>query len=283
MVRHMGHRTMKSIISKGTKTRALLLGGVLALGAGGTYAVAHAQGRPTPKDPASMAEFHGTVTQYGLNPRGDVDGLILADGTEVLFPPHMGREVQAVVHPGDAVTLRGERTGTVIRAGSVAASSGGAAVVDRGPPPGGPKPGPKDAQANAQPNGQAAAPANGPANAPPRQAMEASGVVKMQLHGPRGDVNGVLLTDGTLVRMPPKEAERLADALKPGQTVAVRGEGVAGPNGKVVGARAFGPSADKLTELAMPAPKPPGGPGGPAGAPGGPAGTQPQPAAPKAG
>ena len=232
---------MKTIDLKGTKTRALLLGGVLIVGAGSAFAVA--QVRHAPRDPASMPEFRGTVVQYDLTPRGDVDGLILADGTEVHFPPHMGRDVQAAVRPGDAVTIRGEKSGPVLRAGSVAAS-GGAPITDRGPPAGGPRPGGK------------------PGDAPAMQAMEEVGTVKMALHGPRGDLNGVLLHSGTIVHLPPKEAARLADALKPGQAVAVRGEGVAGPAGRAIGARSFGPSMDKLVQLEASQP-PKGKPGVP--------------------
>ena len=228
---------MASIDFKNWKTRSLLLCGVLILGAGGTFAVAHAQ--HTPRDPATLPELRGTVAQYDLTPRGDVDGLIMTDGTEVHFPPHLGSQVQAAVHPGDAVIIRGERDGPVVRAGSIA-PTGGAPIVDLGPPPGGP---------------------HKPGDGPARQAMEATGIVKMQLHGPRGDLNGVLLQDGTIVHLPPKEAARLVDTLKPDQTIAVRGEGVAGPAGRSIGARQFGPSMDKLAQLALPPPPPPPGPG----------------------
>jgi hypothetical protein len=37
------------------------------------------------------------------------------------------------------------------------------------------------------------------------------------LHDRRGTLNGVLLEDGTIVRMPPPEAERLAANLAVGQ------------------------------------------------------------------
>ena len=59
--------------------------------------------------PAPGASFYGhsspvaqgTVGQYLLNPHGEVDGLLLSDGTQVHFPPHMGDELVAAVKPQD--------------------------------------------------------------------------------------------------------------------------------------------------------------------------------------
>ena len=45
----------------------------------------------------------GTVSRYTLTPRGDVDGLILADGTEVHFPPHLSTQLVYAIKPGDAL------------------------------------------------------------------------------------------------------------------------------------------------------------------------------------
>jgi hypothetical protein len=45
----------------------------------------------------------GTVKQYTLTPRGDVDGLILNDGTEVKLPPHLTSQIVFAIRPGDAV------------------------------------------------------------------------------------------------------------------------------------------------------------------------------------
>jgi len=88
----------------------------------------------------------------------------------------------------------------------------------------------------------------------PGEAIEATGVVKEVLHAPRGEVNGVLLADGTIVRLPPPEATRMADALAVGKTVFVRGSGYAGALGKVVAAREIGPDATHLTAVRGPHP-----------------------------
>lgn len=87
-----------------------------------------------------------------------------------------------------------------------------------------------------------------------------SGKVAAALHGMRGELNGAVLENGTVLRMPPPEAERLQSFLQQGQTVAVRGVNSVTPLGTVVDVRAIGASPDQLTELAAPPPR--GGPKG---------------------
>lgn len=247
---------------------ALLATGLLTAGGMGA---AFAQ-RATLYDPAQLPAIKGKVTQYDLTPRGDVDGLLLDDGTQVHFPPHLGTEIVAVIKPGDAVTVHGlkARALPLVQAMSVTADASGKTVQDDGPPggphgmrpPGGPGgPGPM----GHGPGGPGGPGPMGHGLMGRGEPMTAQGTVKAALYGPRGDVNGVLLDNGTIVRLPPPEAARLGDQLKAGQTVAVRGHGFSNNLGTVVMARAIGPSADKLTEL-----KPPPGPGPDARGPGAP-------------
>jgi hypothetical protein len=77
-------------------------------------------------------------------------------------------------------------------------------------------------------------------------------VVKEVLHTPHGDVGGALLQDGTVVRLPPPAAKKLASLLVVGQPIAVRGMGVSNALGKSVFAMEAGPSMDKLTRVEMP-------------------------------
>ncbi|MGI4950891.1 MAG: hypothetical protein ACRYGM_03735 [Janthinobacterium lividum] len=242
-----------------SRKKTLLLGGILLVAAGAAGTVAIAQRAPGRLDPSTLAEFHGKVTQYEVTPRGDVDGLILADGTEVHFPPHLGTQVTAIVQPGADVTLRAEKNGTVLRAALVKDDASGKSVVDRGPPAPGTGAG-LDGGPGRDP-GRGPGRDRGPAELrAPGQALQSEGVVKMQLHGPRGEMNGVLLQDGTMVHLPPREASRLASQLQPGRAVAVRGDGFEGAVGRSINAREFGPSMDKLAQLDNPAPRGPAGP-----------------------
>jgi hypothetical protein len=74
----------------------------------------------------------------------------------------------------------------------------------------------------------------------------------MTLHGPRGDVDGALLEDGTVLRLPPAEANRFASLLQPGQALVAEGDGFANALGKVFEVRQIGPSRDQLSLVAEP-------------------------------
>src|SRR6266851_2380198 len=188
-------------------------------------------------DPQQLPMLQGKVAQYSLTPRGEVDGLILEDGTEIRLPPHLGVQLVVAIKPGDRVTVHGlkAREIAMVQAISVTNDATGATVTDDGP--GGPR-GPRDRG----------------------QPLSAQGHIKTQLHGPRGDLNGVLLEDGTIVRLPPDEADRLAAQLAPGQPLYVEGDGVAGPLGRVIAAQQIGPSQSQLAQVQGP-PPPPRGPG----------------------
>jgi hypothetical protein len=225
----------------------MLLGSALLAGSLGA-AVAQS---PATYDPDQLPAIQGKVAQYSLTPRGDVDGLILADGTEVHLPPHLGTQLVFAVRPGDTVTIRGLRARAIplVQAMSISNDATGNTVTDNGPNDPG------------RPGGV-------------EQTLTAQGHIKAQLHGPRGELNGALLEDGTIVRLPPPEAERLALELAPGAPLYVQGDGVAGPLGRVIEARSIGPNSTKLAEVAVPLPPglgwrsaPPPPPGGPAMAP----------------
>jgi hypothetical protein len=179
----------------------------------------------------------GTVSRYTLTPRGDVDGLILADGTEIHFPPHLSTQLVYAIKPGDAVTVRGLKalSAPLIAAIAITNDATGATVVDRGPGAG-PGPGPREA----------------------RQTMSLQGRGRMSLHGPRGELNGAMLEDGTILRLPPPQAERLAAMLTPGQTVVVQGDGLTTAMGRVVEVQAIGRSQTELNFVQRPGPPPRG-------------------------
>jgi hypothetical protein len=177
-----------------------------------------AQQAPAPP-PGDATEVKGKVAQYSLTPRGAVDGLILADGTEVHLPPHSSTQIVFAVRPGDAVTIVGRKTtaNPVVTAVSVTNDASGA-VVETGSP------------------------------GPPKQ-LDDESRVKLQLHDPDGHLNGVLLKDGAIVRMPPPDAEQDAAGLAVGQSLYVSGDALSGPLGKVIAAREIGPAKTKLIKV----------------------------------
>jgi hypothetical protein len=205
------------------RARHILLAATLLAGTAGAAVLAQ---EIATYDPRQLPAIQGKVAQYSLTPRGDVDGLILEDGTEVHVPPHLGIQLVFAVKPGDQVTVHGlkARSIAMVQAMSVTNDATDGTVTDNGP------------------NG-----ARGPRE--PSQQLSAQGRIKAQLHGPQGDLNGVLLEDRTIVRLPPPEAQRFAAKLAPGQMLYVDGEGIAGPLGKVIAARLIGPSQAQLAEI----------------------------------
>jgi hypothetical protein len=178
--------------------------------------------------------------------------LVLADGTEVKMAPHLSTELAFSVKPGDRVVVYGLHAAALplIEASAITDEADGRTVVDNGPPA--PPPGPPPPRPGPPPPPEQAA---GPQ--PPLPGLsEVSGRVRMLLHGPRAEINGALLADNTILRLPPPEADRLAALLQPGQTVVAEGVLLSNNLGKVLDARQLGPSREQLSSL--PAPPGPG-------------------------
>lgn len=201
-------------------------------------------------DPAQLPGFDGQVQQFTLSPRGDIDGLILKDGTEVKTPPHLSTAIAYAVKPGDKVTIHGLRAAALplVQATAITDHASGRTIVDTGPAP--------------RPPGVAAPPepnADG--------VVELQGAVRMSLHGARGEINGLLLQDGTVLRFPPDAAANMANLLQPGKNVVAEGAQVMSPVGKVMQVNAIGTSRADLVPVAGPAGPGPGprGPGRPRG------------------
>jgi hypothetical protein len=58
-------------------------------------------------NPDQLPVLRGRVQQFTLTPRGDIDGLILTNGTEVDTPPYLSTEIAYAIKPGDMVTIHG--------------------------------------------------------------------------------------------------------------------------------------------------------------------------------
>lgn len=215
-----------------SRWKAVLLAGSAMIALGGA-AIAQTQPQPAAAPPAAppavappalgetpvynpdqLPMQRGQVQQFTLTPRGDIDGLILTDGTEVVLPPHLSTQLAYSIKPGDAVVIHGLHAAALplIRAVSITDDVSGRTVVDNGPPAPGPGAAPPPP----------AGPDAGP-SAPIPGLTEVQGRVRMVLHGPRGDVNGALLEDGTILRLPPPEADRFASLLQPGQSLVAEG------------------------------------------------------------
>ena len=177
----------------------ILLSALCAVTALGVGAAAYSQPAGQTWNSSQLPATNGTVRQYTLTPRGDVDGLILTDGTEVKVPPHLTGQIVYSIHPGDAVMIRGLRARALplVQAEWIRTAANARTVVDNGPP--------------------------GPAGGGPETTL--SSRVLATLHGARGEVNGALLDNGVVLRLPPPEADRMQSLLQPGTSSPSAGRG----------------------------------------------------------
>lgn len=190
---------------------------------------------PPPPAAQAQATVSGKVARWLLNPNGEVDGLLLADGTQVKTAPHLSPALLQAVKLQDTVQVSGRRgeQGPVLRAETLRNTANGRSVTDE-PPALGSVPAPRP-------------PADGALTA-----MNASGRIGTLLYTGRGDVNGVLLQDGTIVRFAPHAGAALAEQLKPGASFYARGYGTRNALGQAFEATAIGSSADNAREVFAP-------------------------------
>ncbi len=198
--------------------------------------------KPMPKGPgarsrddaATAAVINGRVERWLVNPNGEVDGLLLADGTQVGFSPRLSADAQSALKVGDNVEVSGRRAANapVIRASSLKATGSGRIVAIQPPVPGEAKPAPR-----------------APRDPGALTAINASGRVARILYTGRGDANGVLLDSGTIVRFPPHVGAAYASTLQPGSTLQARGWGTRNANGTSIEATAMGGSTETMREL----------------------------------
>ena len=198
-------------------------------------APAHAVPPPPAAPPAPGAATdapqvaQGVVQRMLMNPYGELDGLRLADGTVVKFPPHLSAALTAAAKPGDAVRIIGrvESPGTV-KADAIVNTTNGQTVYDQPPAVGVGRPLPPHLRAQAL------------------RPQQVEGKVDAVLTGPRGEANGVILTDGSIVRFPP---DSLRVPVQPGAPFAADGVGTRNDVGVSIEALSLGTTLSSLQPL----------------------------------
>jgi hypothetical protein len=188
-------------------------------------------------DPDCLPEVQGTVERFLLNPHGEIDGFVMSNETRaavlVHTPPHMESELIRHVKAGEVVTVHGVRPRKADLIAAVAvATSDGARIVDQGPD-----------HDREHPKLE-------------KKKMAAEGTVRLSLFGPKGELRGALLADGTVIRLGPKEAEQVAGLLAPNAVIAVKGDGFETRHSRVVHAKEIGSSGGDLRPIKDAKPKP---------------------------
>lgn len=197
-------------------------------------------GGPEPRPPAEAGApvtTQATVSRFVPNPDGDVEGFVSTEGLLVRFPPHLGADLTATVQPGDPVRISG-RTDAAgnLRAERIVDTKTDRAVVDR-PPPGAPRVPPVSRSARLS-------------------QLSAQGIVAYVTTAPRGEPDGVILANGTVIKLAPPDARRFADLLRTGAEVSAQGYGVRNQYGMALQATAFGAPGKQIRLYDRAAPLP---------------------------
>ena len=193
--------------------------------------IALAQGPAGPSAPRPSERFDrvatiGIVARLLINPFGEIDGLLLASGSVVRFPPHMSDSLAAAVQVGDTIQATGlAETARSFKAYAITNLGNGRSVVEVAPSTQQPPPHLRRASL---------------------VRMEASGNIVTLLAGPRGEASGVLLEDGTVVRFPPHAAP---PSLAVGQPFAAAGFGTTNAYGRAFEAMAIGVAPGALQDV----------------------------------
>jgi hypothetical protein len=152
----------------------------------------------------ALTDFSGTLTDYtAANDDQVYDAFTLktSAGTEIVrFPRHLAQALMAAAKAGSQVTVSGFRDTdpegrTALHLVSLTA---GSQTVRDTPPV-------------------------RPATPPTEESTTVRGTVQRLAQGPNGRTNALVMSDGTLLRLPPAAAEQLAEKLKTGATVAATG------------------------------------------------------------
>jgi hypothetical protein len=94
-----------------------------------------------------------------------------------------------------------------------------------------------------------------------RQSMSATGTIKVLTHAARGEIDGAVLDNGTIVHFPPPVGTRYANLFQVGAPLAAVGNGTISTSGRSLEATSIGPSADHLQTVTAIDDRPRGGPG----------------------
>lgn len=187
-------------------------------------------------DLSALPVFTGSVVQFLPAPHGGVVGFVLNDGTQVFVSPEQAHTFAGLVKVGDKVEIRGIKGQVlpIIRAFSVA-NPRGRTVQDSF--------------------------IEMPLHSPEMIAgpdLVLHGEVWMPLYDVGGHLCGAILKDHSVIYLSPREAGRVVDLLRPGQTLYAVGGGSSGDLGVAIDAREIGPASDKLISIAVGNTPPPG-------------------------
>jgi len=170
------------------------------------------------------AEANGVVKQLLMNPSGKVDGFVLSDGTQVSCPANMSADVAKTIGPNDRVNVVGIRQNDrVLRATKITNTNTNQYVswADVTPPA-------SEAAIQPLPHKKDIRTFRSPGMKP----LTAQGKIQSQIFDNEGELNGVILSDKSVVRFGPKILGRSKDKFEVGKGLKASGYGTKNSYGK---------------------------------------------------
>jgi hypothetical protein len=212
---------------------------------------------PPPVPPAPPAEgsatrttVQGIVRSVSYGPAGDINGVILDQGAEVHVPPDQANQLNSLAPVGARIQASGwvhagPLGDTHVDATTITNLNNRNALSFQTPPPppgpGAPPPNPPDPNAAYAPSPvppaptpPSVAPVPGPESSTSAANTTITGVVRSFNYGPAGDVNGLILDQGTVVYFPPEQSSQVTQLVKAGSRIRVRGWVRQGPAGNAL-------------------------------------------------
>lgn len=202
----MKHGNWRTMWRTATMTWAIA-GGALMLSGGNALA------KPRPERPerSETTNVEGTVKSLTTAPKGEIDGAVLEDGTVLHWPPHLEDRFADVAKKGSRVRVvgwnevdpEGERR---LEVKSLTNTDTRATAENDGPGPRGKK---------------GKAPPPPPKRRGPAKTIE--GTIERFTTAPKGETDGAVLDDGTVLHWPPHLGDNFAGIVAKGDRVKAAG------------------------------------------------------------
>jgi type IV pilus biogenesis protein CpaD/CtpE len=177
-------------------------------------------------------ERTATVERYLTNSMGEADGLLLTDGLQVMVPSRFSKELIAIAPPKSEILILGPiENGKTIQAEKITNKTTGQSISDIRPMQ--PVESQQVAEANATTQVQEAQD-RVHKNQRKQKKLSARGTVRNQLYGHQGEVNGVILSDGSIVRFAPKMIDESDVKIDIGEKIQASGYGTKNVNGQSI-------------------------------------------------
>ncbi len=180
---------------------------------------------------ATAPAAEGTVERFILDPRGEVEGLLLADGTHLYVTSRAADQIIRTFKPGDHVQVYGrlKPEERLVQPDVINNLTGGTRYT---------VPLRLDLPMQEQEHRLSVT------------EMSATGTIRSFLYHPlRGIIQGMLLSDGTQIRLPPDASRELRRSFHVGDLLTIKGNGTTNQFGRAIEPVAIGRNSAALVPL----------------------------------